>query len=105
MGCFGFSFRLPCLIERAFQDRVKITLREKERHRRKCTSYFSSSINSRFRGFPHGTETSRNSLSYVELKIYRASAVFPSPRYEVSTGLTRFGELSLSRRIYIYIYI
>src|SRR5215469_16216976 len=96
MGYFGFPFRLPSLIERVLQDRVKITVREKERHWRKCASYFSSSINSHFRGFPHGTEPSRNPQSYVELKIYKASRVFPSPRGEVSTGLTRLGVHSLS---------
>src|SRR5215469_10340473 len=53
MGCFDFPFRLPYLIERALQDRVKITVREKERHRRKCASYFSSSINRLVSGESH----------------------------------------------------
>src|SRR5215469_2528070 len=46
MGCFGIPFRLPSLIERALQDRVKITVRKKETHRRKSAGYFSSSVNS-----------------------------------------------------------
>src|SRR5215469_16178005 len=100
MGCFGFPFRLPSLIERALQDRVKITVREKESHRRKCASYFSSTINSLVSGDSHmrWNPAAQQKSSYVELEIYKASPVFPSPRGEVSTGLTRLGAHSFSRR-------
>src|SRR5215469_6943167 len=98
MDCFGFPFRLPSLIERALEDRVKFTVREKERHRRKCASYFSSSINSLMSGDSHMGRNPAEIPSYVELEVYKASPVFPSPKGKVSTLLTRLGAHTLSRR-------
>src|SRR5215469_13886529 len=98
MGCFGFPFRLPSLIERALQDRVKITVREKERHRRKCASYFSSSINSLVSRDSHmgWNPAEIHRLMSSSKSINKASPVFLSPRGEVSTGLTKLGAHSLS---------
>src|SRR5215469_11244409 len=98
MGYFGFPFRLPSLIERALQDGVKITVREKERHRRKCASYFSSSINN----LVSGDSYMRWNPAEIHHLMSSTKSIKPvlyfSPHGVVSTGLTRLGAHSLSMK-------
>src|SRR5215469_9888230 len=99
MGCFGFPFRLPSLIEREreLQDRIKITVREKERHRRKCASYFSSSINNLISGNSHmGWNPAEIHHLMSSSKSIKPVLYFSHKRVRCTKGLTRLGAHSLS---------